>query len=133
MNVFATDHPILSQHWKATTKKGVRFSYWSKVLTVALVLCPVFVAVTWIGMAIPETPDVPDHSGAQSLLELILATIGFIISFPALLFVQVDEPFGLAQRIWIYAGVAFDSLLWAVTIVSLHGLLTWRSRKKAWR
>lgn len=131
MNVFTTDHPIVSQHWKPATKKEDRVSYWSKVVTVALILCPVFVAVTWVGMEMPETPDVPDPSAVPSLVDLILAAIGFIISFPACLLVQVDEPLGLAQKIWIYAGVAFDGLLWALASVSVHRLLTRNFRKKA--
>ncbi len=131
MNVFTTDHPVLSQHWKPTTKKDARFLYWSKVLTVAFILCPVFVAVTWVGMDIPETPDVPDPSAAPSVLDVILGSAGFIISFPACLFVEVDEPIGLAQKIWIYAAVAFDGLLWAITTVSLNELLTRNFRRKA--
>ena len=78
----------------------------------------------------PETPDVPDQSAALSALDLILAAPGFIISFPAYLFAQVDEPFGLAQKIWVYAGVTFDGLFWAFTTVSLHQFLAWGFRKK---
>ena len=78
----------------------------------------------------PETPDVPDPSAAPSLLDLILAASGFIMSFPTYLFAQVDEPFGLAQKIWVYAGVAFDGLFWAFVSVSLHRVLAWHFRKK---
>jgi hypothetical protein len=131
MNVFATDHPLVSQHWQPASRKDVWFLYCSRVLTVALILCPLFLAVTWVGMGIPETPDVPDPSASPSLLDLILAATGFIISFPGFLLVQVDEPFGLAQKIWIYAGVTFDALFWAFTSVSLHQLLARRFREKS--
>ena len=130
MNVFTTDHPMVSQHWQPASRKDVWLLYCSRVLTVALILCPLFLAVTWIGMGIPETPDVPDPSAAASLLDLILAATGFIISFPAFLVAQVDEPFGLAQKIWIYAGVTFDGLFWACASVSLHHFLARHFHKK---
>jgi len=79
-------------------------------------------------MDIPETPDVPDP--APLVLDLILTAGGFIISFPAFLFVQADEPFGLAEKILIYAGVGFDGLFWAFASVSLHRFLAWHFPKK---
>jgi hypothetical protein len=130
MNVFTTDHPLVSQHWRPSTKKERWSLYCSRVLTVTLILCPLFLAVTWVGMCMPETPDVPEPSAAPSLLDLILAATGFMISFPAYLFAQVDEPFGLAEKIWVYGGVTFDGLFWAFTSVSLHQFLAWHFRKK---
>lgn len=130
MNVFATDHPIVSQHWQPARTKDVWFLYCSRVLTIALILCALFLAITWVGMGMPETPDVPDPSVSPSLLDLILAATGFVISFPAFLLVQVDEPFGLAQKIWVYAGVTFDGLFWAFTSVTLHRFLACHFRKK---
>ena len=120
---------MVSQHWPNKD----RFSYRRRVLSVALILCPLFLAATSVGMwmpEMPETPDVPDPSAALAALDLILVAPGFIISFPAFLFVQVDEPFGLAQKIWVYAGVTFDGLFWAFASVSLHQFLAWHFRKK---
>jgi len=130
MNVFTTDHPMVSQRWQPASRKDFWFLYCCRVLTVALILCPLFLAVSWIGMGIPETPDVPDPSASLSLLDLILAAAGFIISFPAFLLAQVDEPFGLAEKIWVYAGVTFDGLFWAFVSVSLHQVLERHFRKK---
>lgn len=81
-------------------------------------------------MGIPETPDVPDPSASPSLLDLVLAATGFIISFPSFLFLQVDDPFGLAEKIWIYGGVIFDALFWACTSVFLHRVLARHFHKK---
>src|SRR2546426_11131256 len=98
MNVFATDHPMVSQHsqhsWHAA-RKDVWISYGCSILTVAFILCPLFLGATWFGMGIAETPDVPDPSAAPSVLELIVAADSFIISFPTFLLLQIDEPFGL--------------------------------------
>lgn len=130
MNVFTTDHPMVSQHSWHPTRRDAWVSYGCSILTVALILCPLFLGVTWFGMGIAETPDVADPSAAPSVLELILTAGGFIISFPACVFLEVDEPFGLTQKILIYTGVGFDGLFWAFASVSLHRFLAWHFQKK---
>jgi len=126
MNVFTTDHPMVSQHSWPATRKSACFSYCCSILSVAFILCPLFLAITWLGMGIPDTPDVPD----PSLVDSIFAAGGFIMSFPAFLFVQVDEPLGLTEGILVYAGAAFDGLFWAFASVSLYHFLAWHFRKK---
>src|SRR5207249_6403329 len=108
------DHPTVSQHSWPSTRKSACFSYCCSILSVASILCPLFLAITWFGMRIPDTPDVPDPSS----VDLIFAAGGFIMSFPAFLFVQVDEPLGLTERISVYTGVASDGLFWAFASVS---------------
>ena len=130
MNVFTTDHPMVSQHSLHATRKDLWVSYSWSILTVAFILCPLFLGVTWLGMGIAETPDMPDPSAAPSVLELILTAGSFIISFPAYLFLQADEPFGLTEKILIYTGVGFDGLFWAFASVSLHRFLAWHFQKK---
>ena len=82
-------------------------------------------------MEIPDTPDVPDPSAPPSVVDLILAAVGFVVSFPASLVVQIDEPLGLTEKILVYTGVGFDGLFWAFVIVSLHRFLEWHFRKRA--
>jgi hypothetical protein len=75
MNVFETDHPMVSQQSRPATRKEIWVSYGWSLLTVALILCPLFLAVTWVGMSMPgtpETPDVPDESAYSWLPELLL-------------------------------------------------------------
>ena len=131
MNVFTTDHPMASQQTLPTTRKDAWTSDWCNFLTVALIVCASFLAVTWLGMRIPDTPDVPDPSAPPSVVDLILAAVGFVVSFPASLMVQIDEPLGLTEKILVYTGVGFDGLFWALVIVSLHRFLEWHFRKRA--
>jgi hypothetical protein len=83
MNVFETDYSMVSQQSRPATRKEVWVSYGWSLLTVALILCPLFLAVAWMGMrsmpGTPETPDVPDQSAYSSLLELIVAAPVFIM------------------------------------------------------
>lgn len=130
MNVFSTEHPMVSRHSWPATRKDAWISYCCRILTVAFILCPLFLAITWCGTGIAETPDVPDPSTVPSALDLILAAGSFIISFPACLFVQVDEPFGLTEKVLVYTGVGIDGLFWAFASVSLHRFLAWHFQKK---
>lgn len=130
MNVFSTDHPMVSQHPWPATKKDAWISYCGSILTVAFILVPLFLAITWLGMGMPDTPDVPDPSASASVVDLIFTAVGFIVSFPASLVVQVDEPLGLTKKILVYTGVGFDGLFWAFMSVSLHRVLAWHFQKK---
>lgn len=130
MNVFSTDHPMVSQHPWPATKKDAWISYCGSILTVAFILVPLFLAITWLGMGMPDTPDVPDPSASPSVVDLIFTAVGFIVSFPASLVVQVDEPLGLTKKILVYTGVGFDGLFWAFMSVSLHRVLAWHFQKK---
>lgn len=126
MNMFTADHPLTASRSYPETKRATLRSYCNAVVCIALILCPLFVALAAVGMTIQDTPDVPD----PSLPDLILSIVGFIVSFPAFLFLQLDEPFGFIQKMLVYFGCAFDGIFWAFAIVTCYRLVGSRFRRR---
>ena len=105
-------------------------SYCCSALIVALVLCPLFLGVTWFAALGGDSPDVPEPSWTDSIFDVV----GFMLAFPADFFAQSHESLltrvGFTEGSFIYFGVVVDALFWAFVGVSLYRVLAWYFQKK---
>jgi hypothetical protein len=69
-----------------------------------------------------ETPDVPDPSWADPILNSFAGILGFMTAFPSFLFLEENGPFAI--------GIAINSLFWAYAGVAGYRTLARRFRKK---
>ena len=79
MNAFTTDHPMVARPSCSDAKDNPLLSFCGSAVLVALVLCPLFLGVTWFAALGGDSPDVPQPSSA----EFIFDAVGFILAFPA--------------------------------------------------
>src|SRR5215472_14369280 len=106
-------------HPAAPESKRPRLSgYLRRFLTTALIVCPVFVAITAAYWFQGLHEDFPEERFWDPL-------VGFFIGFPLLIATGGAAPLGLPQTAYVFVGVAIDGLFWAVAGVSIHELLQW--------
>jgi hypothetical protein len=104
---------------EAPESKGRPLSvYLCRVLTTALIVCPVFLAIMAAYWLQNLHEDFPEESIWDPL-------VGFFMGFPLLFTTGLAAPFGLPQAAYVFLGVAVDGLFWAVAGVSIHSVFQW--------
>jgi hypothetical protein len=94
-----------------------RSTYLDRVLVVALVLCPLFLAIMGGFWLESLKEDFPEEYFWEPL-------VGFFMAFP-LLFATGPAPCGLPQTSCLFVAVAIDGLFWAFAGVSIYSVFTW--------
>src|SRR5213592_1946450 len=104
MNAVTTDHPMVARPSCSDAKDNPLLSFCGSAVLVALVLCPLFLGVTWFAALGGDNPDVPQRSSA----EFIFDAVGFILAFPAFFFSpshgSLLTPVGFTEDSFIYFG-----------------------------
>jgi hypothetical protein len=130
MNVFTTDHPMVAQPSCFDAKKNPFVSFCCSAFIIALILCPLFLGVTWLAVHVRESPDVPEPSWTDSIFDVV----GLMLSFPADFFakshVSLLTRVGFTEGSFSYFGVVVDALFWVFVGVSLYRVLAWYFQKK---
>jgi hypothetical protein len=99
----------------------------AQFLTVALILCPLFLAIVGVAWLESLREDFPDES---TWAASIWAVVGFFMAFPLLLATGFNAPFGLPHTAYIFVGVAMDGLFWAFAGVYIYRLFSRLSFRK---
>jgi hypothetical protein len=127
MNIFTTEHPLVTPSSYFDSKKPPRLSYFHQVLMVALLFFAVFGGILLWALLTPVNEDVPDPSWTDSLDDVI----GFVMGFPVFYIAQGvfatqgDAPPGMTRIIGVFIGVAVDSFFWAFVSVSFYWSFRW--------
>jgi len=108
VNPFTTEHPLNARD-SCSAKEHPFVSYLSRVLVVALVVCPALLVVLWFAAIGADSPDVPEFSWTDYVSEGLCFFTFFPIFFlipPGSLIIDLSH----AREAQL--GALFNGLFW---------------------